>query len=77
MMLLMVTKDNDDTPNVSKVHVISVSLLSSVLDEVHQQLSADLTDKSIALEIDSQCTDLGNTSDTIQLHTDPTRIMKG
>ena len=51
--------------------------LSSILHDVHQQLSADLAGKATALEIDTQCSELGNTSDTIQFHTDPTRIKKG
>ena len=41
------------------------------------QLSADLTDKAVALEIDSECADLTNTSSTIAFHSDPTRIKKG
>ena len=49
----------------------------SILREVQSQLSADLSDKMVALEIDSECVDLNNTSTTISIHNDPTRIKKG
>ena len=49
----------------------------SILRDVQAQLSADLSDKMMALGIDSECADLANTSTTIALHTDPTRIKKG
>ena len=49
----------------------------SILREVQAQLSADLSDKVMALEIDSECADLTNTSSTIAFHSDPTRIKKG
>lgn len=47
------------------------------LQEHHRQLSADLYDKNIAIQIDAMCTELNNSADTISLHKDPTRIMKG
>jgi len=40
-------------------------------------LHADITDKISALDIDKDCTDLCNTSGTISLHSNPTRIEKG
>lgn len=49
----------------------------SVLQECHHQLHADLTDKHSALQIDTETAELTNTSDTITLQTDPTRIKKG
>ena len=54
-------------------HVLS----SSVLQDVHQMLHADVVDKMSALEIDTECAELLNTSGTISLHDDPTRIKKG
>ena len=40
-------------------------------------LHADVVDKISALEIDTECADLCNTSGTISLQNDPTRIKKG
>ncbi|XP_065891426.1 tektin-B1-like isoform X3 [Dysidea avara] len=48
-----------------------------ILQDVHQMLHTDITDKVSALDIDKDCTDLCNTSATISLHSDPTRIKKG
>jgi tektin-2 len=48
-----------------------------ILREVQIQLSADLSDKNVSLEIDSECAELSNTSTTIAFHSDPTRIKKG
>ena len=48
-----------------------------VLQECHNQLSADLNDKEGALAIDTTCAELTNKADTISMHADPTRIMKG
>ena len=60
---------------------ISTSIInmfsSSVLQDVHQMLHADVVDKISALEIDTECGELLNTSGTISLHDDPTRIKKG
>ena len=50
---------------------------SSVLQDVHQMLHADIIDKISALDIDKECAELCNTSGTISLHDDPTRIKKG
>ena len=47
-----------------------------VLQDCHQALYADLTDKHSALAIDSECLDLDNQSGTISLQNDPTRIKK-
>ena len=49
----------------------------SILHEVQAQLSADLSDKNTALDIDTECTELNNSSTTIAFHSDPTRIKKG
>ena len=51
--------------------------MCSILHKVQTQLTADLSDKVVALQIDSECADLSNTSSTIALHSDPTRIKKG
>lgn len=48
-----------------------------VLQDCHKQLCADLKDKTMAMGIDTTCTDLGNKAKTISLHEDPTRIMRG
>ena len=56
---------------------LHVQQMCSILHEVQTQLTADLSDKVVALQIDSECTDLSNTSSTIALHSDPTRIKKG
>ena len=40
-------------------------------------LHADIVDKISALEIDTECTELCNTSGTISLQDDPTRIKRG
>ena len=48
-----------------------------VLQDSHKQLCADLKDKDTALEIDNTCADLGHKADTVSMHKDPTRIMKG
>lgn len=48
-----------------------------VLQECHQQLHSDLTDKHMALQIDTECEEMKNTSDTITMQVDPTRIKKG
>ena len=56
---------------------VHVQCTFSILRDVQAQLSADLSDKMMALGIDSECADLANTSTTIALHTDPTRIKKG
>ena len=50
---------------------------SSVLQDIHQMLHADIVDKISALEIDTECSDLNNTSGTISLQDDPTRIKRG
>jgi hypothetical protein len=49
----------------------------SILRDVQAQLSHDLSDKNEALEIDTECADLCNSSTTITFHSDPTRIKKG
>ena len=38
---------------------------------------SDLTGKNTALDIDKECHQLENTSKTLSLHKDPTRIMRG
>jgi tektin-2 len=48
-----------------------------ILRDVQAQLSHDLSDKNEALEIDTECADLCNSSTTITFHSDPTRIKKG
>ena len=48
-----------------------------VLQDCHQQLYADLTDKHSGLGIDSESSGLGNTAENIAMQTDPTRIKKG
>ena len=40
-------------------------------------LHADIVDKISALEIDTECNELCNTSGTISLQDDPTRIKRG
>ena len=40
-------------------------------------LHADIVDKNSALEIDTECAELNNTSGTISLQNDPTRIKRG
>ena len=47
-----------------------------VLQDCHQGLCDDLTDKHSALTIDSECLSLSNQSETISLQKDPTRIKK-
>lgn len=47
-----------------------------VLQDCHQALYADLTDKHSALAIDSESRELTNLSGTISLQRDPTRIKK-
>ena len=49
----------------------------SVLQDCHRQLHADLTDKNTAVQIDSECCQLENTSEDIGMQEDPTRIKKG
>ena len=49
-------------------------VFSSVLQDIHQMLHADIVDKISALEIDTECSDLNNTSGTISFQDDPTRI---
>lgn len=48
-----------------------------VLQDCHQQLYADLTDKHTGLGIDSESSGLSNTSENIAMQMDPTRIKKG
>ena len=61
-----------------QLHVhVRTTYVCSILHEVQAQLTADLSDKVVALQIDSECADLSNTSSTIALHSDPTRIKKG
>jgi tektin-2 len=48
-----------------------------ILQECHQKLHFDITDKHSALEIDSTCLQLTNKSETIDLQKDPTRIKRG
>ena len=50
--------------------------LSSVLQDIHQLVTADLTDKTTALNLDTDCHELENSSGTLGLHKDPTRIMR-
>ena len=57
-------------------HKVTV-IIFSILREVQAQLSADLSDKDSALEIDTECVELSNSSSTIGFHSDPTRIKKG
>ncbi len=49
----------------------------SVLHMCHQRLSADVSDKHMALSIDSDCATLTNKSDNVSMQPDPTRIQKG
>ena len=47
------------------------------LQDNWQQLYADLDDKAMAQDIDSTCVDMKNTTATISMQRDPTRIKKG
>ena len=51
--------------------------LCSVLQDVCQMVVSDLTGKNTALVIDKECHQLENTSNTISIRKDPTRIMRG
>lgn len=51
--------------------------LFSVLQDVCQTVVSDLTGKNSALDIDNECHQLKNTSKTLSIHKDPTRIMRG
>ena len=61
----------------SSITNIISNYLYSTLQNCHQQLHFDLSDKSSALDIDSGCVQLDNVSTNIALQTDPTRIKKG
>ena len=49
----------------------------SRLQECHEKLQFDISDKIQALTIDTDCVGLGNSSSGINMQTDPTRIKKG
>ncbi|XP_003384329.1 PREDICTED: tektin-2-like [Amphimedon queenslandica] len=47
------------------------------LQECYEKLQFDISDKTQALSIDTDCVGLGNSSSGINIQTDPTRIKKG
>ena len=49
----------------------------SRLQECHEKLEFDISDKDTALTIDTDCVRLENSSSSIAIQQDPTRIKKG
>ena len=48
-----------------------------ILQDCWKQLSVDLDDKQAALSIDSTCVSLSNTTETLSMQQDPTRLKNG